>query len=174
MRYAFSRKIDITPLAKGTGGYAETWDKPGCIWDGASGIEKGLMVGGLLVAVGSVGLAFLGPAKLMTTYLIASAIGSGTSVVSYVYAGSKIEACETDSLDAVNFEAVCNDAFSKMTPTEKALYKATKQTADDLVASGSTADVDQGFRNLVAQFSAGSPAAKQFAKCIDTELKAGT
>jgi hypothetical protein len=135
-----------------------------------------MIAGGALVALGSVALAFLGPAKLMTTYLIASAVGASTSLGTYYYRASETDCDEGYSNLS---EAVCEAAVANLNPAEKAAWASLKAISDAAVADGKntivldgkTYTMEQGWKNFAAKLESGSPDAKIVAKCIRAELE---
>ncbi len=179
MKYAFARRInlDLHLPKMGAGGVAECYGEPAQVWDSSSALAKGLMAGGALVALGSVALAFLGPAKLMTTYLIASAVGASTGLGTYYYRSSQAECGDGIPED---FEAQCEAALANMSAANKTLYQTVKSAADAAAMGGKetlligdkTYTHDQAWKMLAAKLeSTNDPAAAKFAKCIRLELE---
>ncbi len=184
MKYAFARKFDLSAKPRGIGGDIASgaggegdYGNPSCVWDQSSTAMKALMIGGGLVALGSVAFAFLGPAKLMTTYLIASAVGATTGLGTYYYRASKAECGDGLSED---WEAECQAHLANMSEAHKAGFQLLKSASDAAVESGAktvflegkTYTIEQAFKAFASKLEASKdPHAAKFANCIRKELE---
>lgn len=138
-------------VARGSGSMGEAAMHPSCLWKSASTIEKVGVGGGATVALGAAAMAFLGPAKMMTMYLIGSAVGAGVAAISYFKLASdnadgECGAAETGGgstttpIDTTQ-PGACAETFAKL----PVVYKKQVDGAIDLLNAAKSAPSTKSF-----------------------------
>jgi hypothetical protein len=168
----------------------------GCLWEHASTTEKVGLAGGATVVLGAVVMAFVGPAKMMTMYLIGAAVGAGVAAITYytlagenagMTCGEGDDGTVVTKLPQSNgpqSKAACDTALAGAPTSVQAQFKAMEMAIGAAMMSdvnkvvlpdGKTYTVKSAMLATAAEIEKnGTPAAKMIAKCLREDAAAGT